>query len=308
MPTTAAGSSRTFGEFHVLGEARLTRPSTAWLTRPYGPGVRLHVLSNTPLTAYNATSPDPIDGTDAGRGGEGGAGPPAWSSAAVPRTRKLKTTFVTVYEPLGTACHPCCVSGRVWSPPGTVIVYLETAEGSEHVLINLTPGKAQAVTLSDGWPLRTDGLVVVLGRGTGAGRRFVRRIGGTAGSPGTGDGDDRGGEPRGVSAAGRGWFLTDNPVPDPDALVGRTLLIRHGDGTTHGWTMTRVENLPEGNGAGLHVHEEPGFLIDADSGVARFYQFPRNSVQGPHTFHVSRITRAEIAGPIPGRNRPPTSR
>src|SRR5207248_2563409 len=151
-----------------------------------------------------------------------------------------------------------------------------TAEGSEHLVVNLTPGTVQAVTLSDGRPLRTDGLALRVGvreltlaGGSFAetGRVQVRQ------SPATGSVVA---VTRGVSAAGRGWFLTAETVPDPDALVGRTVLIRHGDGTTRGWSLTRVENLPEGNGARLHVHEEPGFRIDPESGIARYYQFPRN--------------------------------
>ena len=108
---------------------------------------------------------------------------------------------------------------------------------------------------------------------------------------------------RGVSAAGHGWFLTAAPVPDPGALVGRTLLIRHGDGTTRGWTLTQVENLPDGSGARLHVHEEPGFLIDPQTGIARYYQFPRNSAPGPHAFHVSRIARTVAPDSLPGNDR-----
>jgi hypothetical protein len=93
--------------------------------------------------------------------------------------------------------------------------------------------------------------------------------------------------------------LTDKPVPDPDRLVGRTVLIKHGDGTTRGWTLTRVENTPEGNAARLHVHEEPGFLIDRDSGAARYYQFPRDTAPGPHRFTISQIARAARIGPLP---------
>ena len=77
------------------------------------------------------------------------------------------------------------------------------------------------------------------------------------------------------------------------------MLIQHGDGTTRGWTLTRVENIPEGDAARLHVHEEPGFPIDRESGAARYYQFPRDTAPGPHRFTISQITRASRTGPLP---------
>ena len=63
------------------------------------------------------------------------------------------------------------------------------------------------------------------------------------------------------------------PIPADPALVGRTLLIRHGDGTTHGWTLARVEPAADQR-VRLHVREEPGFLIEGSDRPARYYQFP----------------------------------
>jgi hypothetical protein len=104
---------------------------------------------------------------------------------------------------------------------------------------------------------------------------------------------------RTATASGGGWFETDQAVPNPDSLVGRTLLIHHGDGTTHGWTLARVENTQGGYAARLHVHEEPGFLIDRDSGAAHYYQFPRDVNPGPHHYAISQIIRTSITGPLP---------
>jgi hypothetical protein len=88
----------------------------------------------------------------------------------------------------------------------------------------------------------------------------------------------------------RGWFETDTHLPDPEQLAGRILHVQHGDGTTHGWTLERVENRAEG--AKLYVREEPGFQIDAASRAAVFYQFPGTTVPGPHQFRVARIVRS----------------
>jgi hypothetical protein len=81
--------------------------------------------------------------------------------------------------------------------------------------------------------------------------------------------------------------------------VGRTLLIQHGDGTTRGWTLSRVENTQGGYSSRLYVHEEPGFVIDRKSGAACYYQFPRDAAPGPHRFTISQIARTSMTGPLP---------
>ena len=91
--------------------------------------------------------------------------------------------------------------------------------------------------------------------------------------------------------------MTDAPVADADTLVGRTRVVPHGDGTTRGWTLTRVEN--KGDAARLFVLEEPGFAIERESGAARYYQFPRDTLPGPHRFTISQLARASRTGPLP---------
>ena len=97
------------------------------------------------------------------------------------------------------------------------------------------------------------------------------------------------GATRGSSETGRGFFLADAPLADAPSLVGRVLLVRHGDGATRGWTLDKVENTPDG--ARLFVREEPGFLIEPRTGEAQYYQFPRNALPPPHRFGVPRISR-----------------
>lgn len=293
-----------YGEFRSLSEARLSKPTMASLNGPDGLGIRLHVLSDTPMTAYTASSPDPSVGTDTDIDAGTGPGQGAGRAGLILRRRSedgatLTTTFVNVFEPIATGAPPLLRVGRAHASPGTVIVYLETAQGSEHLVINLEPGTVREVKLPDGRALRTDGVAVRVTPHdlTLAGGSFAESGGGRARQ-----------EPasgrvvaahRDVSSAGPGYFLTDAAVPDPDALVGRTLLIRHGDGTVRGWTLTRVENTPDGDAARLHVHEEPGFLIEPESGHARYYQFPRNTAPGPHAFHVPRLTRAATTASPP---------
>jgi hypothetical protein len=305
VPTARADDGRWFvqalGEFVPIARGPVSQPALAWLAAPMSGagatatpvGVRLHLLGNTPLTAVTATSPDPLGPArpsprdrDSGRG------------SLVLRRRSddgstLRTTFVTLFEPVSASVPPLRRVGRVASPPGTVVVYLETADGPEQLVVNFSPGTPVSLSLGDGRGLSTDSLAVrvsaaglVLAGGTfascgGQTVRLPQFSGHVTGAV------------RRASAGSRGWFQTDTPLPDPDTLTGRVLLIRHGDGTTRGWTLQRVENFPKS--ARLHVREEPGFLVDPDDGSAHYYQFPLTTRPGPHPFRVSRIARASSA-------------
>lgn len=284
---------QSYGEFTPLAQARLTRPAMAWLGTQDAPGVRLHLLGPTPIEVLTANSPDPSspsavsseDAEDPGRAG------------LILRHRSrdgstLKSTFVTLFEPTGAVTHLTRV-GRVASSPETVVVYVETAGGAEHLVVNLAPGTTQTVELAHGRTLRTDGLVVrvseheiVLAGGTfaesGALRVDQERFSGTIT-----------GVTRHASAAGRGWFDTDQALPVGGKMVGRTLLIRHGNDATRAWTLQHVEN--RNRGARLYVLEEPGFSLEKASSEARYYQFPGISAPGPHRFQVSKMARVSTS-------------
>ena len=174
--------------------------------------------------------------------------------------------------------------------PGFVVLYLETLDGPEHLVINLRPGTTRVVSLADGRDLTTDGHVVRARR-----EELVLAGGTVASTPGAvvrqpWVSGKIVAAARYPTAEGRGWFETDAAVPDDPTLIGRTLLIRHGDGTTHGWTLTRVE--PTGNNrVRLYVREEPAFLIEGNDRAARYYQFPMTQSPGPHTFSIATIRR-----------------
>lgn len=276
-----------YGDLAPVAQAHLTRPSLAELTGHDGRGVRLHLLGDAPMSAITALGPDPTAKAPRKPGDA-----PGRAALILRRTSTdggpLKSMFVTVFEPVGGAPALLRV-GRVATSPESVVIYLETVEGKEHLAVNLTPGTPRTVQLADGSSLTTDGLAVrvsdramVLAGGTfaeSAGRQVRQvKVGGTI---------------RGVvrrnSAKSRGWFEADAPLPDPDLLAGRVLHIRHGDGTTRGWTLLKVENTD--GGARLHVREEPGFELDPQSRAAHYYQFPGNVSPGPHLFRVSKIVR-----------------
>ena len=295
VPTARAGDGRWFiqsyGELTPLLQGAITRPATAWCVEPAtrgGVGVRLHLLGDTPLLAVTATGPDPTAPL------RRATGDPSGRAALLLRRHmldgsNLKTTFVTVYEPVAAAIPPLRRVGRVGSVSGAVVVYVETADGPEQLVVNRTAGSPVNVALADGQTLSTDGLAVrVTARGLAlAGGSFVELSGRRVSQQPAGGRIVR--AARQAEPGTRGWFEIDHPLPEPATLAGRIVLVRHGDGTTRGWTLQRVEN--SSTGARLHVVEEPGFTLDPTTKVARYYQFPQAIAPGPHDLRIDRIAR-----------------
>jgi len=292
VPEARAEDGRWFvqamGEFTRLSRGAIDRPATARLQSPGAPGVRLHVLPESPLVAFTGTSPDP----------SASAAEPGRAALVLHRRSAdgatLATRFVTVFEPVGAGAPPLVRVGRVASPPDAVVLALMTADGPEDLVVNLNPGTRIDVRVADGRTLATDGLAV---RAT---RQGLTLAGGTMASLGElqarlrpASGTIRGAI-RQPSAEGRGLFEVEGTLPDPAALAGRTLLVRHGDGSVRGWTLVRVEPTGQAEppaAARLVVREEPGFRLDPASGAAGYYQFPRVTIPGPHTFRISQIAR-----------------
>ena len=271
-----------YGEFDRMSHGSSTAPALATLGETARPGVRLHLLGDTPFTVVTGSTPRTPTPDEPGR-----------SALLLRRTSKdggtLESTFVTVFDPIGPGPNLAKV-GRMTETPGFVVLYLETLDGPEHLVINLNPGVARTVQLADGRDLTTDAHVVR------ARRDELMMAGGTVASVGGVAVRQPSYAGKILAAArfptpeGRGWFETDAPIPADPSLVGRTLLIRHGDQTTRGWTLTRVE--PAANQrVRLHVREEPGFLIEGNDRSARYYQFPGTTSPGPHTFSIATIRR-----------------
>jgi hypothetical protein len=291
VPSARAEDGRWFvqayGEFGQLWQGRIDRPSQAILADERGAGVRLHFLGDLPATLFTALAPDPLATLPPRPGDEPGR------AALIVRRRSdtgstLRSQFITLFEPLVPGRPPVRV-GRAASEDGVVVLLLQTANGDEHLVLNLEPGEERLVRLADNEELRTDGFVVRISAGkiqlaggtfaeVGKGRVHHDRVAGTIvraereASPGT-----------------RGWFQTGAPVPGPARLAGRTLIIRHADGTSRGWTVVRAENLGK-DGGRLWVREEPGFRVDARSGEGRVYQFPGGQAPGPHAFSVDLVS------------------
>ena len=288
VPDAPADNDRWFvqsqGDFNELAETVTDRPTTATLLTDSETqvGTRLHLLTSGSSRLITAVSPGASSGQARG--------------SLVIRKRSadgsnLDTTFVTVFEPLSGEIPRLKRVGRVASSESTVVIYLETADGPESIIVNLNPGKPCKVELADGRVFSMDGLAARV-----RGHALVL-AGGTFAETGTARVEQ--GIARGkILAAIRkstedscGLFETDATLPNPEKLAGRILLIAHGDGTTRGWTIHSAQNTE--NGARVFVREEPGFRIDAKSNEARYYQFPQSNFKGPHTFRISMIARTE---------------
>ena len=296
LSTSKPGDHRWFvqsyGDFVPLSRQELSRPAQAFLRTETNlqtsRGVRLHMLGDLPIVAIAASSPDSTMNSreSAGENGRG---------SLILRRRSengstLRTTFVTLLEPISSAIPSLKRVGRVMPTREAIVIQVDGEDGVDHIMINLTPGLTVKLALGDGRSLSTDGLAVrvsssglVLAGGTFAecAGLVVRQ-------------EQAGGRIIGVhrrnEQQSNGWFETNNVLPDPESLAGRILVVRHGDGTTRSWTLKRVLNTPVG--ARLFVREEPGFKIDAGTGAANYYQFPRASYSGPHSYRVSRLSRS----------------
>ena len=290
LPTATAADGRWFvqayGVFDQLRHGPAGQPAVAdWLEAGRS-SIRLHLLGDAPYEVVTGSTPR-----------DSAVDEPTQAALLIRRQasadESFGSTFVTVFDPAsanGGKAGSLIKVGRMTESTGFVVLYLETADGPEHLVINLRPGTLGKTKLADGRELTTDGRVVrarrdelMLAGGTVASleRVAVRQPKLTGKILGAA---------RFASAASRGWFEIDATLAEPAKLVGRTLLIRHGDGTTHGWTIQQVE--PRGDDqTRLHVREEPGFTLEGKDAVARYYQFPNTAGPGPHTFTIARIAR-----------------
>lgn len=292
VPNAKAENGRWFvqayGEFRHLSQGRIDRPAQAILSTPQGSSVRLHVLGDVPAAVVTALSPDPSAPVPATPADEPGR------ADLIVRRRSdagstLKSRFITVFEPYERGAPPIRV-GRVAADPDVIVILVKTPTGDESLVLNMEPGAVREIRLADDRVLKTDGFLVrVVGNqvqlagGTSAelGGRVVRHHR-AAGTIVRASREDAGGS--------HGWFETAAPLPSPEQFTGRTLLIRHGNATSRGWTITRAVNI-SATAARIFVREEPGFRIDPESGDAQFYQFPRGTSPGPHTFVINQITQ-----------------
>ncbi len=271
-----------FGEFTRVERGEIRGPAVAERSDPGEPSVRLHLLGNGPAELLTAVTPRTVEADEARR-----------QALLIRRVSEdgseLSSTFVTVFEPTGPGLKPIKV-GRMTGSPGFVVLYVETADGPEHLAIRLGSGPSGQAELADGRTLETDG------RAVRSRRDRLVLAGGTFASDGTFAVKQARVAGKILASAryrvgeSRGWFETDAIIPADPRLAGRTLIIRHGDGSTQAWTLLKAEAGPDRR-TRLFVREEPGFLVEGEDRHARYYQFPGGARPGPHQFFVATIAR-----------------
>jgi hypothetical protein len=300
---------QSYGEFRPEAQAPVTRPAIASLGRTQQPaageimvasnqgamtegsrpGVRLHLLGDRPAVGIIAGSPEPVESEPAATGVR-----PAGRSSFILRRRSeqgetLRSTFVTLFEPVGPAFALLSRVGRVEAPTDVVVLLVQAGSESEYLLVNLEPGSTRRVQLPSGRYVSFDGLALRVRESSLAlaGGTFAEGAGRLASLPvlaGT-----LTASVRQSSRRGQGWFVTPMAIEADPGLAGRTLLVEHGDGTRRAWTLDSAEPIP--GGSRLHVREDPGFSIDPRDGSARYDRFPEVVAPGPHRFRVARIAR-----------------
>jgi hypothetical protein len=287
IPSARAENGRWFvqalGEIGSLRAAALDGPTQAVLFDGKHPGVRLHLLTEQPSTLF------------VGRV-QKGPDSPGRSSLVLRRTSTggapHSTRFITLIEPIlpGTTQALRRV-GRIESGDDCIAIALDTSQGTEYLVINARPNSPQAIPLGEREIMRTDALVVhatddglVQAGGTYCEFRHLRST--APGQWGT------------LVAAARqhlgsslGWFEASQPIESPELAAGQTLIVRHGDNSSHAWTIDKVTASPDGR-TRIEVKEEPGFTIDLATGDAIYYQHPRTRAPGPHVFRVCHISRS----------------
>jgi len=81
-------------------------------------------------------------------------------------------------------------------------------------------------------------------------------------------------------------FVTDSQLPEETDLSGEILIITHGDGTAHGYTIDRAERA--GQTTLIHVLDEPGLEITEDE--TKMVYFPHRTIKGRNTFRIAGST------------------
>jgi hypothetical protein len=262
------------------------QPSQLLLQRPSGFGLRLHLL-NPGLHRIEASpaSDSRSQTIRIARPGDPNTAAPA--------------AFVTVFEPVAPFdCPAPDRVGRMASSPDLIALVVETRSGPEFLIVNRQPGTPQTLTLPGGRSIQTDGLVTLIrpDRISLAGGRFAQ-VGPLRVEHPQYRGAVR--AARGLALDGAlGSFELRGQVAPTDGLVGRTLLIRHGDGVSRAWTITRADLLGE-HWARYWVREDPGFVLDASAHLAQDRAYPQAEHPGPHSFTVCLLTHRDVHATAP---------
>ncbi len=84
---------------------------------------------------------------------------------------------------------------------------------------------------------------------------------------------------------GPGALMVQGKLQTGETLAGRTIIVTHGDGSTNGYTIRRIES--EGDSSRVFLTDDPGFEYEPTSRKSWFWFFPIRAVEGVATYHLA---------------------
>jgi len=303
--TTPDGRPLAYAMFRNLREARTDGPFEATWRFEDGPaaGLRSHFAPQSGCTVVLAETPQirPVQtwphGEDDGKLSE------FWRPSLVLRREGeagLCSTFVAVHEPFSRTPFLRSVSwvtpASPAGPDGPVAVAVQHSAGTDIIVSCVQPGGV-AVDLPSQWGLQCKGRIAVArvrddrcrfaylydGQQLSVGGLSLRGVPGVTGRITAVERDPQ---------KGAYGFTVDRGLPQGNALRGRTIVVTHPDGATHGYEIASVE--PHGQGSQLNLATDPGFeYVD---GKTRFPFFPPRELEGDNRFRIDGVTLVRAEG------------
>lgn len=202
----------------------------------------------------------------------------------------LSSTFVAVHEPYAgeegpfiTRVLPMSVQG----PAEALAVGVFTDEFSDYIIYTgpsqeyarvsiegapiIFEGRLVHIRARNGYPVHAhilDGSMVQVGEAT------IRTAGALEGTIT--------GVERHEAGDARNGFMTDTVLPESVNLSAQVMIMTHGDGSTHGYTIEKVENTDRGSF--ICVKDEPGLRIENNT-TTQIY-FPHRTIEKKNTFRI----------------------
>lgn len=200
----------------------------------------------------------------------------------------LDSTFITAIAPHLAGDDPDLSVERLevsGDAPGAIAVAVRTGDRTDLVLSALEPGNLSAGGVSMEGRLAHVGLI-------GDSVTEMTLIGGSTLTHGelslTGEGTTTGTVTqtlRAVVGDSTNGFVLDQAVDE--SVVGRTMVITHPNGKTHGYRITAVTSN------GVEIDGDPGFSISSD-GSSRMEFVPFTEWTGEHTFVIDTVAHLTV--------------
>lgn len=199
----------------------------------------------------------------------------------------LTSTFITALEPYAADATPRIDDVRRLTPEGSMAIAVQVDYGNTSDILLSTLDPTEPLVVDD---LTLEGKLGFVRLVDGAVSQMYL-IGGTSLRKGDVELTDTGpvtGEVTAVERRGAGAsrdaFIVSTQVPE--AMEGRTIVITHPDGKTHGYAIAAVED----DGTAVRIEGvDPGFTIN-DDGTSQLEFHPYTAWTGPTTFRIENVT------------------